>query len=119
MLLNQGDVVEVYFPFPGNKVLPHPVIVLSIQSVLNCEETFIGVPISHSDNYNENAFSFPLYDTYFEKSFTYKNSYARLHLIMTLRLSDLVQQRKTNTMKKRYFLQMFDEIQTSIFGCGE
>ena len=117
MLLKQRDVVEVYFPFPDGVNSPHPVIVLSVQSVLNCEHTFIGIPISHSKEYNENKFSFPLYNHYFINRLIYENSHARLHLITNLRLSDVTNKKVLNEMKEEWFLRLFDEIQTSIFGC--
>jgi mRNA-degrading endonuclease toxin of MazEF toxin-antitoxin module len=114
--MNQRDVYEVYFPFPDGQQTPHPVIVLSIPNVLNCESTFICVPISSSPNWKHDQFSFPLSDSDFDIGLKYE-SYARLHLITFVPTSELVNGRRLRTMNIDAFNEMFNQIQELIFGC--
>lgn len=91
MLINQRDVFEVNFPFPDGQYTPHPVIVLSVPSVLNVESTFIGVPISDSDRWDDNDFSFPIDNYDFEKKIIKVDSCVRMHLITVLHVDKGIQ----------------------------
>jgi hypothetical protein len=73
MTLNQRDVVEVNFKFPKDIFKPHPVIVLSVSSVTDCEGTFVGVPISHSAEWHRDEFSFPLHKKDFNNPLLYND----------------------------------------------
>lgn len=115
--MNQREVYEVYFPFPTGKASPHPVIVLSTPNVLNCENTFIGVPISHSAEWHNDGFSFPIYDKDFDVPLKYPDSYVRTHLITVIPVSALVDKRRLRTMKQNPFNELFNQIQELIFGC--
>jgi hypothetical protein len=114
--MNQRDVYEVYFPFPDGQVTAHPVIILSIPSVLSCEDTFVCVPISSSPNWKHDEFSFPLADSDFDIGLKYE-SYARMHLITVVPRSELVDGRRLRTMNIDAFNEMFNQIQELIFGC--
>jgi PemK-like, MazF-like toxin of type II toxin-antitoxin system len=117
MILNQRDVIEVYFKFPDGQVKPHPIIVLSVAKVFNHEKSFIGVPISHSEEYNSDYFSFPISNQCFEKHLKHQDSYVRMHLITLFSENDVVEKRKVNEMKTDAFNEMYDQIQQIIFGC--
>lgn len=117
MLLNQRDVVEVEFNFPDGDTEVHPVIVLSVQGVSNVENTFIGVPISHSEQYHRNKYSFPIDNNDFINNLKYSNSHVRLHLLSVISIKDIFQKRKLNEMTRDAFNAMFDQILELIFGC--
>lgn len=116
MLINQRDVFNYNFPFPDGSWKIHPVIVLSIPQVVLVEQTFIGIPISHSELYNDNGYSFPLYDSSFEKALIHKESHARMHLITVLRTQEIIG-KSVNKMKQEDFNELFSQIQELIFGC--
>ncbi len=117
MILSQRDVVEVYFTFPHNSESIHPVVVLSVPSVLNCENTFIGVPISHSAKWKKNKFSFPIANNDFERPLKYNDSHIRLHLVTVIRIEDVYDNRVINRMEHEVFNIMFDQLLELVFGC--
>jgi hypothetical protein len=119
MILNQRDVVEVYFPWPDGQNTPHPVIVLSVPRVLNCEQTFIGVPISHSLDHEDEVFSFPLNSSMFTGRLKHDPSWVRMHLLTFLLKGDIVSARKVNEMKEAPFNNLFWQIQELVFGVEE
>lgn len=117
MLINQRDVFEVNFPFPDGQYTPHPVIVLSVPSVLNVESTFIGVPISDSGRWDDNDYSFPIDNYDFEKKIIKVDSCVRMHLITVLHVDDMTHPKiKRNTMLKDAFDRLIDQIQEMVFG---
>lgn len=120
MIINQRDVVEVFFPWPEGESTPHPVIVLSVPRVISCEQTFIGVPISHSEIYADEMFSFPLSSKMFNKPLKYEPSYVRMHLVTFLLCKyDITPQGRVNEMKKIAFNQLYQQIQELVFGMPE
>lgn len=116
MIINQRDVSNYNFPFPDGKWKAHPVIVLSTPQVILVEQTFIGIPISHSALHNDNLFSFPLYDSSFDKPLAYNGSHARMHLITVLRTNEIIG-KAINKMKQDDFNELFSQIQEMVFGC--
>jgi hypothetical protein len=58
MIIHQRDIIDVNCRLPGGSFKPHPVLVLSNDTVYLYEEAFIGVMISGSDV--SDSFSFPL-----------------------------------------------------------
>lgn len=114
--MNQRDCYEVNFLFPDGRQLPHPVIVLSIPSVIDREDTFIGVPISHSAEWTSDEFSFPIDDEDFDRDLKYDESYVRMHLITVIPMSDLTDRGRLRTMKPETFKRLMKQINEMIFG---
>lgn len=113
--MNQRDVYEVNFPFPDGALSPHMVVILSIPGVLECEGTFLAVPISSAPAWKHDQFSYPVFDQDFERNFTTRVSYTRLHLITPLSKFDITS-RKITVMKLDSFKRMWDEICCEVFG---
>jgi|GEM_PF-6021456 len=111
--MNQRDVYEVNFPFPDGVFSPHMVVILSVPGVLECEDTFLAVPISSAPGWKHDQFSYPIFERDFERNFTIRLSYTRLHLITPLNRSDITS-RKITTMKPEAFRRMWDEIRFEI-----
>lgn len=112
--MRRGDVVEVDFYFPTqNRREKHMVVVLSVSSVFELEETFVCVPISDSEEF-DNEFSFPIDSSNFENGHIWRG-WVRTHLISTLHVSEITNNRGTR-MKSDCLARLFNQITCDVFG---
>ncbi len=99
MIPYQRDILEVNFRLLNEREFkPHPVIVISNNEVNEYEETFVGVMISSSVNYDEYTVKI---DNKMLTNPLSKPSQIRSHLIQTFSFSDI--ENKISALKKDYF----------------
>jgi hypothetical protein len=95
----------------GGSFKPHPVLVLSNDTVYESEEAFIGVMISGSDV--SDSFSFPLTNEMLTKPMK-KQCQMRCQLIMLFDASDVIAGKKSE-MRIAPFKQLLKHINSSVF----
>jgi hypothetical protein len=110
----RGDVVEVNFYFPAQGInLPHMVVVLSVQSVCDYEDTFVCVPISSSEEY-DGEYNFPIDPSNFENG-RIRRGWIRIHLIATMHVSEVTNNHHTR-MTPKALERLYNQINTDVFG---
>lgn len=108
MTYQRGDIVELSLILPpGNKVQPHPVVIVSNEDVHNGDDCYIGVMLTHSEQID--VFAFELSNEMFTKPNTDKYAQARCHLI-TYFLESHVNANYKNRMKENSVNQLVEHV---------
>lgn len=111
MPVNQREIIEVNFKLPGDTFKPHPVIVLSNNSINEYEEAFVCVMVSGNPTHDD--YSFPLENTMLTKV-PKKKCQVRCHLISLATDSDITGT-KYGEIRTADFKKLLKKIETSVF----
>jgi mRNA-degrading endonuclease toxin of MazEF toxin-antitoxin module len=110
MKYNQKDIIEVNVMLPDGRFKPHPVLIISNDTVFNEEGFFYGVMLSTKD-YNED-FVFTLTPDMFNYK-TDKTSYAKCQLIERCYEWDVM--KRFGSVKQDAFEGIIKKINESVF----
>ncbi len=89
------------------------VVVLSVQSVCDYEDTFVCVPISSSEEY-DGEYNFPIDPSNFENG-RIRRGWIRIHLIATMHVSEVTNNHHTR-MTPKALERLYNQINTDVFG---
>ncbi len=117
MKITQGDVLWLYDDVHRKTGQEHPYIVLSCEEAINQDDFIILVMTTSSGNYND-AFSFPLKDEMFHRPLKRNACQARMHIIISIKVSQIYQA-PVNRMKKAYLKLLLKQINQSTFYLDE
>lgn len=115
MTIRQREIIEVNFQLPCGDFKPHPVIVLSNNTINELEDAFVGVMISGSEIYEDYCF---LLDNEMVTKPMKKKCQIKCHLITMISNKE-----KTGTkhgeIKIKYFKQLIQKINDVVFSVTE
>ena len=110
MKVSQSDIVEVMFPLPNGKLLPHPAIIISNRDVFEVEGIYYLAMLS-TKNYND-EFIFEISPNMLTYH-TDKTSYAKLQLIEIFEPTEIIQ--RFGSLKIEHFKDMLRKLNLSVF----
>jgi mRNA-degrading endonuclease toxin of MazEF toxin-antitoxin module len=108
-LVNQRDIVEVYFDGAGI----HPVVVISNNLIHEVEDYFIGVMMTSKSKNDE--FSFVLNDEMTVKPMKKKHSEVRCHLISYFPIENINSTAHHNSLTIKAFKKLIAKINDTSF----
>lgn len=120
MRANHRDIVLVNYELPNGQFKPHPVLILSCDDINTYEEQYIVVMLSTTPTVDD--YSFLLNNDMFNFTFQPKlkssshKAQIRCHLITNISENEI--ERRYGSMKKKYFCQVIEQINSIVFDCN-